>query len=299
MLKKTANKMIKKGKLYFAKTSKGSMDIERVIGAKNSLSKPTSVLFFTSHKCASSFVDNCLDLVLKNSQYRLINYASAIWRLGNSINIKNENEDPLGNNESLKLFLEQASDSLFFQKGEIYAPLRVPVDFPTRSGFKHIFFLRDPRDVLVSAYYSRVYSHKLPINNTSKKKYQEKRRLTLEKGIDQHAVEAAQKWLIPLYGQYKEFLESSDSYLYITYDDFKNDPKQFVQTIMNFLNVQISKSELNYLSKQASPVQKEVDINKHKRSGKSQQYLKELKPETIDSLNHILDKHLDYWGFKN
>jgi hypothetical protein len=48
----------------------------------------------------------------------------------------------------------------------------------------------------------------------------------------------------------------------------------------------------------ASPVQATKDSTKHKSSGKSKQYLEELKPTTIKILNGKFAEVLNYWNFE-
>lgn len=258
-----------------------------IITAYNSRSKPPSVIFYTTHKCASVFVNNLLNRITKHSDYQVKDYASAIWRLGNQIDVGSPYEN----------FLEEAYDQLYKTRGEIYAPQRKPLDFPGREHLKHIFFLRDPRDVLVSAYYSFGYSHGIPKAEKQKKKFQETREKIRDQGIDDYACEAAMNWLLPLYNQYRYLLESSNSYLYLTYDNFKDDTNYFIHQISDFLNVDVPEKEIQEIANEASPVQKNQDIMRHKRSGLSQQYLQELESDTIQKLNELFAEVLSYWKF--
>ncbi|AFZ49070.1 sulfotransferase family protein [Dactylococcopsis salina PCC 8305] len=266
---------------------KNRQEQKEIIKAYNLLRKPPSVIFYTTHKCASVFVNKLLSCITKNSDYRLKNYSSAIWSLGNQIDVGSPYED----------FLEKAYDRLYKTKGEIYAPQRRPLDFPGRENFKHIFFLRDPRDVLVSGYYSFGYSHKTPKAEKQKQKFNETRVKIREQGIDNYACEAAINWLLPLYDKYRELLETSDTHLYLTYDEFKDDTTRFIQKIADFLEVNVPEKEIQEIANEASPVQQNKDIMQHKRSGLSQQYLTELESDTIQKLNETFAEVLSYWNF--
>lgn len=50
--------------------------------------------------------------------------------------------------------MEANADLLFRRWGEIYGPLRAPLDLPETSAYRQVFFLRDPRNVAVSAYHT-------------------------------------------------------------------------------------------------------------------------------------------------
>lgn len=260
-----------------------------VLAAYQSLNQPPSVIFFTTHKCASTFVAPLLKTITDHSDYQVKNYASAIWSLGNRVDLGSSYED----------FLEKAYDRLYKTKGEIYAPQRRPLDFLGREKFKHIFFWRDPRDVLVSAYYSFGYNHSLPKGKKHQQDFSEGRKKIKGQGIDDYAKEAAVSWLMPIYEKYQEILETSSSYIYLSYDEFKDDTWEFIHKMANFLEVDIPDEQAEKLVQKASPVQTNKQLKQHKRSGKSKQYLEELQPETVQFLNQTFADSLFYWNFKD
>ena len=42
-----------------------------------------------------------------------------------------------------------------------------------------------------------------------------------------------------------------------------------------------------------------VEVMKHKRSGKTGQYLEKLHTDTVEKLNHLLAEILAYWEFES
>lgn len=259
----------------------------KVLQADKNLTKPRSAIFYTTHKCASSFVGNLFDLLVKNSQYELVDYPSSIWALGNKIN-------PGQNYEA---FLEKAYSDLYSLHGKIYAPQRKYLDFPGRERFKHIFFLRDPRDVLVSAYFSLGFTHSKPKNNASLNKFIQTRNDIQSQGIDNYVLGDAESWIIPLYKQYKHLRETAEESIYLRYDLFAYDTAEFIKKISDFLQLEISEKNIESLIRKARPVQA-TEAMKHKRSGRSGQYLEKLQPTTIDKLNNILSEILLDWEFE-
>ena len=258
----------------------------KVLQADKNLTKPRSAIFYTTHKCASSFVGNLFDVLVKSSQYELVDYASSISALGNKIN-------PGQNYEA---FLEKAYSDLYSLHGNIYAPQRRYLDFPGRERFKHIFFLRDPRDVLVSAYFSFGFTHPKPKNNASLNEFIQKRNEIQSQGIDNYVLGGAESWIIPLYKQYKHLRETADESIYLRYDLFADDTAEFIKKIFHFLQLEISEKNIESLIRKADPVQA-TEAMKHKRSGRSGQYLEKLQPTTIDKLNNILSEILLDWEF--
>lgn len=260
---------------------------QAIIDAFTASELPDSVIFFTTHKCASTYVSKVIQVLCEQSSYDAVNYASEIWRMGDSIDIESPYE----------MFLTRSYDRLFFRKGVIYAPQRRYLDFPGRTYFKHIFFLRDPRDVLVSAYYSFGYSHGRPENAKHKKKAQARRAAIKNKSIDEFAIEEARNWVVPLYESYAELRETSASHLFLSYDFYIEDPSSFITEICDYLAIDIDMSEKKKLIDLASPIQENLQPERHQRSGRSRQFLSELKGETIDELNEILENVLLHWRF--
>lgn len=248
--------------------------------------QPRSVIFYTTHKCASIFVERLFELILKNSDYSFVDYAGVIARAGDKLDVGTPYE----------AFLEQAYSDLYSLQGKIYGPQRRSLDFPGRNKFKHIFFLRDPRDVLVSSYFSSGFIHREPLNTIDREKFVSKRRNIQEIGMENYILDEAEKWIIPLYKQYKQLRDTSETNIYLKYNLFVEDTSEFVQRILDFLSINPAKKDLDVLIKEANPVQN-IEVMKHKRSGKTDQYLEKLHPDTVEKLNQTLAETLTDWEF--
>lgn len=135
-----------------------------------------------------------------------------------------------------------------------------------------------------------------PLKASSRDEFMTKRETIKEKGIDKYVLDEAEAWIEPLYRQYKELRETSISHLYLKYDLFTENPRKFINEISNFLGVYPSEKDIDLLAKEASPIQK-VEVMKHKRSGKTGQYLEKLNPSTVEKLNCILKAVLQDWDF--
>lgn len=235
----------------------------KLVEAFQSLSKPRSAIVFTTHKCASTFVDKTFREFEEHSEYAVRNYARALWKISAQLDVGMANE----------VFLARSYDRLFKATGEIYVPHRRPLDFPGRETFRHVFFLRDPRDVLVSGYYSFGFSHALPKGARVKRELLEQRERIQDQGIDQYATEAAINWLLPVYEEYRRLRETAAESIYLKYDDFKDDTEGFLWALAAFLGIEPPKKLVQALAARASPVQAQVKVSHHKRSGRSGQYL--------------------------
>ena len=277
--------------IYRIKTEYTSFQAQRrIITVLKNQHKPLSAIFYTVDKCASTFVPKLFDVILKGSDYQLIDYEWAIERLGDKFIC----ETPF--RLHLKNFFEKNSDDLYSPRGNIYGPLRIPIDFPGRNRFKHIFFLRDPRDVLVSDYFSVAYTHSLPRNNVVRDECIKIRNKALEQGIDNYVLEEAREWLVPHYHQCRQLRETSEKHIYLKYDLFSANTTEFIKKICDFLELNPAQEYIMALAEEANPVQK-TEVLQHKRSGKTGQYLEKLQPDTIEQLNLLFSENLSYWEF--
>lgn len=279
--------MLKTILMLFKRANRDTSQIDDLITeAYRAKELPKSVILFTTHKCASSFMDQFLEEIVRNSSYTVVNYAATIWKLGDRLDIGSPYEP----------FLNDNYDLLYKKRGFIYAPQRRALDFSGLSNFKSVFFLRDPRDVLVSAYHSFGFSHGPPKGKSEIEKFHNNRKQIRHVGIDQYALQAAEDWLLPLYNSYIKIKENSNDCMYQSYDDFKDDPERFIKAFCVFMDVSMSGSDVEKLT-EASSVSKNR-LKSKLRSGLSKQYLTALDSATVDVLNMKFAKVLKYWKFE-
>ena len=238
-----------------------------------------SVFIFTFHKCASSFIPDLAQLVSENSNLRHIDYEQAVWHLGDWINLQKSTYDYL--NENYYYF--------FNQRGNVYAPLRFSpskeLDFFIKSNPK-ILFLRDPRDVAVSAFHSFGKTHPLPKSSKSRKVFLERRKRMNHLGINKFSLEFLREIVMPVYKEYAQFKKENHNLIYIKYEDFALDVKGTIDSIISFLKLRVNNYDLENLVNKASPITEKINTNSHKRSGKPNQYFESLDKELIDFISN-------------
>jgi hypothetical protein len=247
-----------------------------------------SVIFFTTHKCASNFSNEILKSIEFHSEYNLFDYGAIVGSLADKLGISDNFED----------YLNLNYQTLFYPKGELYGPQRKPLNFPGLENFKKIIFLRDPRDVLVSSYYSFGYSHNIPDSKLQLESFNERRNRIQNETIDEYVLRENDNWIKPMYKEYEKIHRNSKNILFLSYQDFVENTKNFIDTIFEFLNI-YNEFAVTRLVELANPIQNKEDINKHKRSGRNFQWKEELTIGTQNKLNKELDSSLKYWKFKN
>jgi len=241
------------------------------------------VFFITLHKCASTlFADHILP---QSQNYLHCDYASKIF-----------------NNLPYDLPLD------FSQKNMIYGPIRVHTDF-TSSVPRHvvlpllqpelyktmhaIFLVRDPRDVLVSRYYSLLNTHVKGKTPESQKTISYLKDSTSALSIDEyvlsesHMIEQCYRIIIFLYQNCKQAT-------LLKYEDMIHDFEVFYSQLDSVLCLpQTLKQEIY---EQSRPQIKETPVN-HKRSGKTEGYKEKLQHRTIECLNQIYSRVLPALGY--
>jgi hypothetical protein len=255
--------------------------------------KPCSILFYSQHKCASVFIPNILGALshfsiprLKHVDYSHI-IAQSSWLYGFGAKYSHDED-----------FFEQFGTDLFKPNGFLYGPLRHPFILPHWHAFKTIFFLRDPRDSLVSAYHSFGFTHSIPMDPDEKARFLERRQWIQQNDIDSFCLKMAKDWSLPLLSSYRRMVQSSiKEPLVVKYEEFALSPESIIAKIFAFSKVQVSDKEVNRLSEKASPLQSNIQEESHKRSGQPGQYLVRLKSETIDEINKILYKELAFFNW--
>ena len=246
-----------------------------------------SIIFFTTHKAASNFTNQVLKEIEQNSELVLYDYGALIGSLSEKLSITNKFEE----------YLNENSNTLFHLYGEIYGPQRMPLNFEGINDYKKIFFFRDPRDVLVSAYYSFGFNHVEPNSSTLLDTFLEEREKIQNQSIDEYVLQQANKWIKPMYSDYKKLRQkTSQNTLYLKYNDYVQDTVGFINSIFNFVGFE-NKELAARLSLAANPITKIENKDIHKRSGKNNQWKTHLTQSTQDKLNVELKDTLEYWEF--
>lgn len=237
----------------------------------------TSVLFFTTHKSASTFLDKIFNEVAAFSNYTKIDFDGyfTTW------------DEKLYSNYSNDEFLKKA----FITKGIIYGPFRNFVNVPKLEKYKIIVLVRDPRDVLVSSYYSYKFSHL----NISKKNVTQKKELST-KSIDEFVQSHSDYYLNVLNDYYHKLLER-DNTLLLRYEDMVKDYEFFLTTILEFIDVTLIDYQPIIKSKFKVSFDLQENKLKHVRKATPGEYRGKLDSKTIEFLNFKFQKILKGLGY--
>jgi len=241
-----------------------------------------SVFFYTLHKCASTLFSHYL---LEHVEgLRHVDY---------------ENEYFSG----LRTVKAEFSD-----KGYIYGPIRVSVRAmePTFSlftkpvsspdfveGKKAIFMARDPRDMLVSSYYSYAYSHPSSPLEEIRDEQERIRKRILSKTVDEFVLGMAPH----VHRDYQLLITLTQvckRRVVLQYEDMVENFNDFVRDLTRYLTLR--DDVIQELYSQSRPREKE-DITAHRRSGRVGGFRDKLSSETIQSLNETFRDVMNEFGY--
>ncbi len=245
-------------------------------GKNPSISDKQSILFFTVHRCASVFMSRLLRELTSHSDMKHADF-DAYFAL---------QQIPVSDGFKRNGFVTTA----FHKQGYIYGPMRSFRSIPEINEYKKLLILRDPRDVLVSKYFSDAFSH-VPMSRS----FRDLRNTARDRGIDAHVLAEA-SYFRDRYVDYSKLLNQPEV-LFCKFREIMEDPRSFLEKIQNFVDIQLPDERVDRIvGKDLAPVKSE-NVFRHKRAAKAGAFREKLKPETIDHLNDILAEPLRLFGF--
>jgi hypothetical protein len=241
-----------------------------------------SILFFTVHKCASTYVGKALRYIAEQHLDLIpVNFA-AYYHNTSAVDTYAE--------------IQARAETIFRPKGFLYAPLRHPVEVPLVDDYRVVVMLRDPRDVLTSLYYSLAVSHGLPGDRERKQDFLEMRADVRNLDIDAFVRE-----YLPLYqARYEGFLRITQNHLgtFLRYEEMVAEFSPWARQLGKGLGVDLSESDIAYLERLGGfdrPV--EENVSKHIRQRTPGDHTRKLQPATIVFLNEQLGPVLEGFGY--
>ena len=175
-----------------------------------------------------------------------------------------------------------------------FAPLRYYFNVPKELNPHIILHLRDPRDVLVSLYFSEAYSHNVfqGVFDLS----QSERKKIINTGIDQYVLEYAGTF-DKKYTEYQNLLTRPDS-IFVKYEDLVLNFPFWLQEVARVFGIENPTFIQRMLKKYKGEFEvKKENIHAHKRKIVPGDYKEKLTPETISKLNDILLDNLKKYQY--
>ena len=148
----------------------------------------------------------------------------------------------------------------------------------------HLFQTRDPRDILVSEYFSLGWRHS---DHGWDEAARERRSKIQQLTIDQYVLSEPELSVQPLQTRYQPLLDQiGDSKTHmVKYETMVEDFPQWLAKVLPLMNLTAA-DDLTYLARlYRREFQREPGVSSHKRNVSAGDHVSKLKPETIAELN--------------
>jgi hypothetical protein len=238
---------------------------------------------FSIHKCGSSLMNAMIHAACKQAKVPALSIPDTFFLEGLD---ESWSRDP-----SLLPLIDE---------GRIYFGFRYlpPIFFQPGflKGRKSVLLVRDPRDALVSEYYSfggKHLSHKQPTKNVEG--FREKLDSTKHMEIDEYVLMRAAELLIKL-TSYREHLDF-DNALLRRYEDIYFDKEQFLADIFSHFRIDVPANIIAKVAAANDVRPESEDPSKHIRKGTPGDHREKLAPETIASLNDTFRDAARFFGY--
>lgn len=166
--------------------------------------------------------------------------------------------------------------------------------------YKILLMIRDPRDVLVSSFYSIANSHPLPGDSFKEKKFMEERIFANNVGINKYVLSKCEK-VKKYYERYINLLlVNCPSSKVLKYEEMIGDFQTWLEEILGYCELTISNQLKNNLLEEAHKSKSiEENQNSHKRQLFPGDYSRKLEADTIDYLNTNLSDILIHFNYQS
>jgi hypothetical protein len=159
--------------------------------------------------------------------------------------------------------------------------------------FKKILLIRDPRDILVSHYFSMGKSHVIPIGKIGDQLLK-RREQVLKVEIDEYVIQQAPTFR-NLFRQYTRI--EDNHFKLFRYEDVVFDKNRWIKDILDFLELEIEDEKIREIADKQNIFPKEENICSHIRKVTPGDYKEKLKPATIEIINEDFKDILIKYGY--
>ncbi|MCF6263989.1 MAG: sulfotransferase [Xanthomonadales bacterium] len=189
--------------------------------------------------------------------------------------------------------IQEDSLKLFKKTGYVYTGFRhFPLFNMDIKGAPVVWLVRDPRDILVSLYYSILKSHVIPKGLVSLVK---SRKATEKTDINQFVLNRA-KTFNQQFQRYQKMLVSSDLKIY-KYEDVIYEKEIWLTDIIAKLGIEYNPRLVRNIARDFNILPKKENNNKHIRQVHPGNHTTKLESQTIQELNKVLSEFLTCFGY--
>ncbi len=170
---------------------------------------------------------------------------------------------------------------------------------PNLDSYRTLIMVRDPRDMLVSAYYSYSKSHAIPKSESKAAEFMEFRKKISNMSVDEYVIDMSEntRWRME---QYMKLQQISDTVCILKYEDMISDFNCWLDSLLTHCQWQISPTLREKLLSESAQSKKvtEEKTSSHRRQVTPGDHKRKLKDSTIAYLDNHFSDILNQFGYK-
>lgn len=241
-----------------------------------------SFFIFSCHKCGSTLQDNIVKEILTIADIPYIEINQNAFTQG--VPIASVRKD---------------IQSIIYPRGYAYIGFRGFFNFPLDVDLtknKKICLVRDPKDALVSRFFSIKYSHVVPEGGQMKDNI-----LTMRKNMKERGIEIGE-FVLGLSKVHNENLKrymrlGNENLKIFRYEDIIYNKVKWIEEICMFLGLSIDSNKIKKIVSKYDIFPDTENVNEHIRQVHPGNYKKYLKEETIQKLNIQFEEFYEFYGY--
>ena len=233
-----------------------------------------SVFFMSVHKSGSTLLNNVVKELCSCLEYSFVDIQSHFFNTG----IPDNN-------------IPDHTSEIFKKNGYVYSGFRYfphQYEIEPLDDCKLILLLRDPRDAVVSQYFSITKSHPMPGSAHGGELYdhmKEMRKNFSEMDIDEFCLQEIQGFVKKL-EVYDSLMRTHNDYRLFQYEEVIYLKKKWILNMLNFLGWKMGHGDALRFARKYDQFPSKEDANAHIRQVHPGNFRTKLKKETIAEINN-------------
>lgn len=185
--------------------------------------------------------------------------------------------------------IQEDVSGLINKQGCIYGSFRwMPPNLamPYLESKRKVLLLRDPRDMMVSLYFSMKYSHKIPDEGPMSEAMSRNREQLQSQDINDFVLSRINYFGLNYFRTLQ--IKYMDNTMFRRYEDIIFNKEKFVSDICEFSNINLSDEQICEIAAEHDIVPDQEQVGQHVRNVKPGNFREKLEEETIQIINNRL-----------
>lgn len=198
-----------------------------------------------------------------------------------------------------KLITEEMVGDIFLRQGYLFTGFRTPpppfIPPEALAGRRKVLLIRDPRDMLVSQYFSMRFSHPIPRTGQVRNNMREARATISAMDVDRYVLSDQCAFILSNYRGYASHIDHD--WRLFRYEDIISNKRKWLRDIAGHLRFSLDDGSLDAIADRNDIFPDGEQPQNHIRQVLPGNHKKHLRPETISALNVSCADILEQYGY--